>query len=126
MSQPTKNKIPGPVYAAAGAGELAYEKLRKLPGVLDELSEKAAARTAELRERAKAAELRERATARTAGLREKATSGGAELRERAKTARGKATALYEDLVARGARLLDRSSNASAPIGEIESGSAETR
>lgn len=34
-------KLPKPVYAAAGAGELALEQLRKLPGRLGELRENA-------------------------------------------------------------------------------------
>ena len=36
MSTNTKSKkYPAPVYAAAAAGDLAYQKLRKLPGVAE-------------------------------------------------------------------------------------------
>ncbi|MEU4472281.1 hypothetical protein [Micromonospora sp. NPDC023888] len=34
MSEPKTNRIPAPLYAAAGAGELAIEHLRKLPAVV--------------------------------------------------------------------------------------------
>ncbi|MGI5524174.1 hypothetical protein ACQEUX_25000 [Micromonospora sp. CA-259024] len=34
MSEPKTNRIPAPIYAAAGAGELALEQLRKLPAVV--------------------------------------------------------------------------------------------
>ncbi|MEV4659169.1 hypothetical protein [Micromonospora sp. NPDC049301] len=34
MSEPKTNRIPAPIYAAAGAGELALEQLRKLPTVV--------------------------------------------------------------------------------------------
>ncbi|MFI9641719.1 hypothetical protein ACIG87_16920 [Micromonospora sp. NPDC051925] len=37
MTQPKTNRIPAPLYAAAGAGELAYQQLRKLPTVVTEL-----------------------------------------------------------------------------------------
>ncbi|WP_330465057.1 hypothetical protein [Micromonospora zamorensis] len=38
MSEPKTNRIPAPIYAAAGAGELAIEQLRKLPAVVGVLS----------------------------------------------------------------------------------------
>ncbi|MCM0674582.1 hypothetical protein NCC78_07770 [Micromonospora phytophila] len=34
MTQPKTNRIPAPIYAAAGAGELALTQLRKLPAVV--------------------------------------------------------------------------------------------
>ncbi|GAB3071543.1 hypothetical protein [Micromonospora schwarzwaldensis] len=37
MTQPKTNRIPAPLYAAAGAGELALEQLRKLPTVVSGL-----------------------------------------------------------------------------------------
>jgi len=43
MTEQTKTKIPAPLYAAAGAGDLAYQQLRKLPAVLNELSDRAVA-----------------------------------------------------------------------------------
>ncbi|MEV4197183.1 hypothetical protein [Micromonospora globbae] len=37
MTQPKTNRIPAPLYAAAGAGELALQGLRKLPAVVSDL-----------------------------------------------------------------------------------------
>ncbi|MFE9694408.1 hypothetical protein [Micromonospora sp. NPDC005806] len=37
MTQPKTNRIPAPIYAAAGAGELALQQLRKLPAVVSDL-----------------------------------------------------------------------------------------
>jgi heparin binding hemagglutinin HbhA len=75
-NQPRATRIPEPIYAAAGAGDLAYRKLRELPAVIEELTEKAVAGGAELRERTaalRAAELREKAADTAAELRKKAT-----------------------------------------------------
>src|SRR5690242_16099846 len=36
----TDTKIPAPIYAAAGAGDLAMERLRKLPGKVAELQDR--------------------------------------------------------------------------------------
>ena len=43
MTEQTKTRFPAPLYAAAGVGDLAYQQLRKLPAVVTELSERAAA-----------------------------------------------------------------------------------
>ncbi|GHJ11688.1 hypothetical protein TPA0907_60550 [Micromonospora humidisoli] len=43
MTQPKTNRIPAPLYAAAGAGELAYQQLRKLPSVATELGNRVVA-----------------------------------------------------------------------------------
>jgi len=86
----TTTKLPAPLYAAAGAGDLAYEQLRKLPG-----------KVAELRDRA--VELRPVVT--DASLR-------ADLAKLRKVARRNANALvtgaasvYDDLVARGEKIV---------------------
>jgi heparin binding hemagglutinin HbhA len=71
MSEQSKTNIPAPLYAAAGAGDLAYQQLRKLPGVVSELTGKAATSGADLRER-------------SVELREKAGTSGAELRAKAR------------------------------------------
>ncbi len=82
MTEPKTNRIPAPLYAAAGAGELAYHQLRKLPAVANELSGKAAGNGAELRGQVEktAVEFREQAIATTAELREKAAAAAAKLR----------------------------------------------
>ncbi|NGM14623.1 hypothetical protein [Verrucosispora sioxanthis] len=43
MTQPKTNRIPAPIYAAAGAGELALQQLRRLPTVVGELRDRAVA-----------------------------------------------------------------------------------
>ncbi|MBQ1027883.1 hypothetical protein [Micromonospora sp. C95] len=43
MTQPKTNRIPAPIYAAAGAGELALQQLRKLPTVVGELRDRVVA-----------------------------------------------------------------------------------
>jgi heparin binding hemagglutinin HbhA len=87
MTEQTRTRIPAPLYAAAGAGDLAYRQLRKLPAAAAatlraatvggaELREKAAAGTTDLRGKvlASTADLRERAIASTVELREKTTA----------------------------------------------------
>ncbi|MFI7619599.1 hypothetical protein ACIBTY_04330 [Micromonospora echinofusca] len=78
MTQPKTSRIPAPIYAAAGAGELALQQLRKLPAVVTDLGTKV---VADLGGKAvvTGVELRQKAndTLRTAnltaeGLREKA------------------------------------------------------
>jgi hypothetical protein len=83
-----KSKLPAPVYAAAGAGDLAYQQLRKLP--------------------AKVAELRERVTANEVDLkvdvdrfRKAARRNAAALASATQAAQDRATALYTQLVTRG-------------------------
>jgi heparin binding hemagglutinin HbhA len=122
MTQSTKNRIPGPLYAAAGAGDLAYQKLRKLPAVLGELTGKAAAGTADLREKAavNSAELREKAAAGTAELREAALRNAAAVVAGAQVAQEKASAVYEELVARGARVIGGSAQTVSADAELES------
>jgi len=113
-----RTDIPRPFYAAAGAGELAYERLRRLPEV--------AARTAdELRARFAAPE-REPTVVDLARLRESAQRGRAAVAARAATLQDRAAAGYQRLVARGERLVaDRAGMTDGPAGpagiEVEVG-----
>ncbi|MFI6261092.1 hypothetical protein [Micromonospora sp. NPDC051006] len=77
MTQPKTNRIPAPLYAAAGAGELAFQQLRKLPTVVSDLGTRV---VAELGGKAvvTGVELREKATATLRTANETADS----LRER--------------------------------------------
>jgi hypothetical protein len=88
MTEQTKTRIPAPIYAAAGAGDLAYEQLRRLPAVVTELRGKATAGTADLRQRA--VDTRDE-------LRERAASTLKDARETAADLRGKATESDFDL-----------------------------
>ncbi|SCL14101.1 hypothetical protein GA0070624_0322 [Micromonospora rhizosphaerae] len=80
MTQPKTNRIPAPLYAAAGAGELALQQLRKLPAVVTDLGTKVVADLGgkavvtgfELRQ--KATETLKTANLTATGLREKAVS----------------------------------------------------
>ncbi len=112
MTEQTKTRFPAPLYAAAGAGDLAYQQLRKLPDVVVELS----ARVNELSERA-AASLKaanDQAGTKAALLRDKATTTELDkLRDTAATgavtfaqiASERAIAAYTALVARGERVV---------------------
>ncbi|WP_262282871.1 hypothetical protein [Micromonospora sp. MA102] len=83
--QPKTNRIPAPVYAAAGAGELALQQLRKLPTVVGDLGTrvvadlggKAVVTGFELRQ--KATETLRTANLTATGLREKAGSADLDL-----------------------------------------------
>ena len=112
MTEQTKTRFPAPLYAAAGAGDFAYEQLRKLPAVVNELSdrvnefsEKAAASLKTTGDQAgtKAASLRDKATTTDLDkLRDNATNSAVAF---AQIASERAIALYVALVARGERVV---------------------
>ncbi|WP_436525926.1 hypothetical protein [Actinoplanes sp. HUAS TT8] len=112
MTEQTKTKIPTPLYAAAGAGDLAYQQLRKLPAVLTELSDRAVAslRTANVQ----AGELQKKAAVQAGELQKKAAGTDFDaLRTNAQTAatafaqiaQERAVAAYTALVARGEKVV---------------------
>jgi hypothetical protein len=105
MTEQTKTRFPAPLYAAAGAGDLAYQQLRKLPAVVGELSERAATslRTANEQAGSKATELRTKAqTTDFDALRGNAASAATAF---AQIAQDRALAVYTALVARGERVV---------------------
>ena len=126
---PTKNdkQIPGPVYAAAGAGDIAIERLRKLPERVAQLQEQLPGRVSVIQDKVTAkvaevpsivAELRQRVVDADADkLRESAKRNAetffSQAEARAKVAQSRAAALYADLVARGEQVVGRSYPASA-------------
>ena len=115
MTDQTKTQLPAPLYAAAGAGDLAYQQLRKLPAVLTELSEKAAAslRTHNEQAGAKAAQLREKAqTTDYDALRGNAASVASSL---AQLAQERTVAVYTALVARGEKVVGTGVVATADV-----------
>jgi heparin binding hemagglutinin HbhA len=125
MTQPKTNRIPAPLYAAAGAGELALQQLRKLPTVVSDLGTKVVADLGgkavvtgfELRQ--KATETLKTANLTATGLREKAvpadldldklreaaTRNAAALLVGAQAAQERALAAYGALIARGERVV---------------------
>jgi heparin binding hemagglutinin HbhA len=105
MTEQTKTRFPAPLYAAAGAGDLAYQQLRKLPAVINELSDRAAASLKNANETANttATSLREKAaTTDLDKLRNTAASGATAF---AQVAQERALAVYTALVARGERVV---------------------
>lgn len=89
----TTKKYPTPLYAVAGAGDYAYQQLRKLPARLTELP----ARVSQLRDRVTPSDLGVRAD--LDHLREVA-------RRNAQSMLGEARTVYADLVERGERVVD--------------------
>jgi hypothetical protein len=105
MTDPTKTRFPAPLYAAAGAGDLAYQRLRKLPAVINQWSDRAAAslRSANDTATSRATLLRERANATDFDqLRSTAASSAVTL---AHAAQERAIAIYTALVAHGERVV---------------------
>jgi hypothetical protein len=105
MTDETKTRFPAPLYAAAGAGDLAYQQLRKLPTVINELSDRAAASLRNANETAtnRATLLRERAAATDLdNIRSTAASSAVAL---AHAAQERAIAIYTALVAHGERVV---------------------
>lgn len=100
-------RMPAPIYAAAGVGDLAYERLRQLPAMVDQLRAKAVTGTAELWEKASTSrhDLRAKARSTTAELREAARRNAAVMRASAHAAQERALATYAALVARGERVV---------------------
>ncbi|WP_342669769.1 MULTISPECIES: hypothetical protein [Actinoplanes] len=97
--------MPAPLYAAAGAGDLAFEQLKKLPAVVTELSDKAAASLRTYNEQAntRAAELRDKANGTDfTAIRDNAATAATSF---AQVAQEKAVAAYTALVARGERVV---------------------
>jgi heparin binding hemagglutinin HbhA len=105
MTEQTKTRVPAPLYAAAGAGDLAYQQLRKLPALVDGLSDRltASLRVANEQAGSTASTIRERAnTTDFDKLRDTAASNAVAF---AQVASERAIATYTALVARGERVV---------------------
>jgi hypothetical protein len=92
MTTEPKTRIPAPLYAAAGAGELAYRQLRRLP-----------ARVTELRGRVDTTELDVDRLRQVARRNAEAFVSGAV--SGAQAAQERAAAIYTDLVTRGEQVV---------------------
>jgi hypothetical protein len=95
--------IPSPFLAAAGAGELAYQQLRKLPEVAAKTVRTAGQTAEELRLRIASGD--RDLTAELARLRESAQRGTATVVAQAATVQERAVTGYRSLVARGERVV---------------------
>jgi len=103
-------KIPTPLYAAAGAGDLAYQQLRKLPEQVAQLR----ARVEELRPAVADTNLdRLRGAARR-----NAESLLANAQQGAQLAQDRALAVYTELVARGQKVVSTARKAEVKV-ELE-------
>jgi len=103
----TTRKIPAPLYAAAGAGDLAYQQLRKLPEQVSQL-------------RGRVSELRPAVTEAVAEtnldkIRDVAKRNADAFVAGAQVAQTKATEVYKGLVARGQKVVSGTGTASAAI-----------
>lgn len=96
QSKPKTNRIPAPLYAAAGAGDLAYQQLRRLPAVVTDLRGKAVA---------PGKQSLKRTDHEIERLRETAVRNAAALVTGAQAAQQRALAAYAQLVARGERVV---------------------
>jgi heparin binding hemagglutinin HbhA len=139
MPNNDSTKIPGPLYAAAGAGDIAIERLRKLPEKVAQLQEELPGRVSVLQDRVTAkvaevpsmvAELRQRVVdADTDKLRDNARRNAetffSQAQAQAKVAQERAVALYTDLVARGEQIVGRSAPVTRPGGPIRAQVVQT-
>jgi hypothetical protein len=113
----TKRELPRAVYAAAGAGDLAYRRLRRLPEATTRTLHAASGAAAELRERAEAGPYRldrQRLSGELTRLREQARRGGAVLAARAAAAQERAAAGYHHLVVHGEHVMAARTGAARP------------
>jgi heparin binding hemagglutinin HbhA len=97
-SSTTTRKIPAPLYAAAGAGDLAYQRLRKLPEQVANLRE----RVAELRPAVSEAVAE---TSLRADFERLSNAARRNLVAGAQLATERAAAVYTELVNRGERVV---------------------
>ena|SRR5215475_2608748 len=126
MPNTDTSKIPGPVYAAAGAGDIAIERLRTvparfaklqdrlqsdLPGQVSELQSRLTQRVAELP--SIVAELRQRVIdSDTDKVRDSVRRNADVVRANAQVAQERAASIYADLVARGEQVVERTMSGS--------------
>jgi heparin binding hemagglutinin HbhA len=126
----TKRGLPAPFYAAAGVGDLAYQRLRKLPEAAERTLRVASESATTLRERVAAGESRldrDRLTAELAKLRESAQRGATAFVSSAAVAQEKAVTGYRKLVAHGEQVVaarnGSGTEATVPASEIEAAAA---
>ncbi|GGM70689.1 hypothetical protein ACFFX1_28755 [Dactylosporangium sucinum] len=110
----TTKKIPTPLYAAAGAGDYAYEQLRKLPGQVAQLRD----RVGDLRPAGADATLRADIDRLAVVARRNAGAFLASAQAGAQVVQHRAAAVYTGLVARGEKVVGNARTAEARI-ELE-------
>jgi hypothetical protein len=122
MSTETEaRKIPNPLYAAAGAGDLAYQQLRKLPERVAELR----GRVEELRPAVTEAVSERSLRADLDRLRDVARRNAAAVVTGAQLAQERAVAAYSKLVAHGERVV-ATARATEAKAQLETAKVEAR
>jgi heparin binding hemagglutinin HbhA len=111
-------RIPNPLYAAAGAGDLAYEQLRQLPAKALELSGRVAALRPAVTDAVTNAVSEPARRVDVERLRELARRNAEVLRTQADTLRVQAVSVYSDLVARGEKIVGGPYKVLPPAGDI--------
>ena len=101
MAETKQTRIPTPLYAAAGAGDLAYQQLRKLPDTVAWLR----GRAVELRPTVTGAVADLTARTELDRLRETARRNAAAFMTSAQVAQERAVTVYGELVDRGERVV---------------------
>lgn len=113
----TKREMPTALYAVAGAGDLAYRRLRRLPEAASRTFRAASVAADNLRERVNAGDSRlnrQRLAADLAKLRESAQRGATTFLSSAEAVQEKATARYRELVAHGEQVVAARNQAKEP------------
>jgi len=111
-------RIPNPVYAAAGAGDLFYQQLRTLPAKALELSGRVAALRPVVADAVADAVKEPALKVDVDKLRTIARRNAEVLKSQAQVAQDRAVALYADLVARGERVVGGSYKELPPAGDL--------
>ena len=115
-------RIPNPIYAAAGAGDLAYQQLRRLPGKALELGARAVALRPVVTDAV--ADAVKDGRVDVDKLRTIAKRNAEVLRTQAIAAQDRAAAVYADLVARGEKVVGGPYKKLVPAGDVVHGTVE--
>lgn len=120
-TQASTTKIPTPLYAAAGAGDLAYQQIRKLPDAVAGLR----GRVAELRPAVTEAVAEVDLRSDLDRLRDAARRNAAAFIAGAQVAQDRAVAVYGELVTRGEQVVRNTRGAEATVALVPSAGSVT-
>jgi heparin binding hemagglutinin HbhA len=111
-------RIPNPLYAAAGAGDLAYQQLRQLPAKALELRGRVVALRPVVADAVTSAVAEPAKRVDVDRLRGEVERIGAAALRNAEVLRTQAVAVYEDLVARGEKIVGGPYKELEPAGDV--------
>jgi heparin binding hemagglutinin HbhA len=111
-------RIPNPLYAAAGAGDLAYQQLRQLPAKALELRGRVAALRPVVADAVTSAVAEPAKRVDVERLRDEVERIGAAALRNAEVLRTQAVAVYDDLVARGEKIVGGPYKELEPAGDV--------